>query len=384
MEINTSVVFESNYEALFLSDKRFIVNQGGSRSSKTYSLCQLVIIYALTNPNKVISIIRKTFPSLRATVMRDFFEVMKELDLYNQKNHNKTENIYIFDNGTMVEFFSTDTEQKIRGRKRDLCWVNEANELFHDDFVQLNMRTVGKFIVDYNPSDASSWIYELPEDNKIIIKSTYKDNPFIEESIIQQIEGLKDTDEALYQIYALGERTASRINVYQNWNFVDEKPAYFTEYVYGIDFGWNHPISLNKVWYYEKELFIETLIYESYMDQDALVDRMNTLGVDKGIEILADHARPDIIHHLRMADFNVHEADKSVKKGITNMKTFKIYAYNTDKTLIKEFENYSWKKVGDKITDEVVKLYDDSMDACRYATTFIQDHFVGGSPLISF
>jgi phage terminase large subunit len=141
MEIKATKVFEKNWEAMQNPNIRFCINQGGSRSSKTYSLCQLLIVWCLANPNKVVSIVRKTFPALRATVMRDFFEVLKDLDLYEKSNHNMSENIYRFANGSIVEFFSVDDEQKIRGRKRDIGWCNEANELWFEDFQQLNMRT---------------------------------------------------------------------------------------------------------------------------------------------------------------------------------------------------------------------------------------------------
>jgi len=150
----------------------------------------------------VVTICRKTFPALRATVMRDFIEILKDLNLYSLEAHNKSEHIYTFPNGSIVEFFSVDDEQKIRGRKRDIAWCNEANELYFDDFTQLNMRTEYKLIFDYNPSESSSWLYELPQEESLLIKSTYKDNPFLPKSIRSQIEDLKRTDEALYQIYA--------------------------------------------------------------------------------------------------------------------------------------------------------------------------------------
>ena len=384
MEINATIVFQKNFDALS-TDKRFLINQGSSRSSKTWSLCQLVIVWAMSNPNKTISIVRKTFPTLRATVMRDFFSVMKELELYERKNHNKTENIYSFPNGTLVEFFSTDDEQKLRGRKRDLCWANEANELQHDDFLQLNMRTTGKFIVDYNPSDADCWIYDLDPVDSFIIKSTYKDNPFIEKSIIKQIEDLKFKDDALYQIYALGERAMSRKNVYLNWNFVDKKPDYFVDYIYGLDFGYNHPTALVKVYYYEDEIFIETLIYESYLTTPQLVEKMLSVGVDTVNEIMCDYSRPEIIQELRDNQFNTQNANKSVKDGIINVKQFKIHCLETDENLKKEYRNYMWKRIGDKILDEPAKAWDDAMDAIRYAIYQIKDlYYNSASPLISF
>jgi phage terminase large subunit len=384
MNLDATIVFQKNYDALN-SDRRFIVNQGSSRSSKTWSLCQLLIIYAITTPKKTISIVRKTFPTLRATVMRDFFEVMKSLDLYNRNNHNKTENIYQFDNGSIVEFFSTDDEQKLRGRKRDLCWANEANELTSDDFLQLNMRTTGKFIVDYNPSDADSWIYDLNPTDSIVIKSTYKDNPFLEKSIRKQIEDLKYKDDALYQIYALGERAMSRKNIYMNWNFVDSKPEYFKDYIYGLDFGYNHPTALVKVYYYEDEIFIEKLIYESYLTTDELIKKMQAIGVDTVNEIMCDYSRPEIIQEMRDNLFNTQNANKSVKDGINNVKQFKIYCLESDEDILKEYRNYMWKKIGDRILDEPVKNYDDAMDAIRYAVYQIKDlYYNSGSPLISF
>ena len=176
LEIQHTSVFTNNLEAINNPDIRFIINQGGSRSSKTYSLCQLLIVISLTKV-KTISIIRKSFPSLRGSIMRDFFEIMRELNIYNEKNHNKTENYYKFDNGSMIEFFSADDEQKLRGRKRDILFCNEANELNFEEYVQLNLRTTEKLIFDYNPSDSHHFLYDLiSKENSQLIKSTYKDN----------------------------------------------------------------------------------------------------------------------------------------------------------------------------------------------------------------
>jgi len=314
MEINSTVIFEKNYEALQDKDVRFIINEGGSRSSKTYSLCQMIIVYSLQNRGKVTSIIRKTFPALRATVMRDFLEIMKEMDLYDVNSHNKSEHIYTFPNGSIVEFFSVDDEQKIRGRKRDLAWCNEANELFYDDFTQLNMRTEWKLIFDYNPSESASWLYELPKEESILIKSTYRDNPFLPDSIRRQIEDLKRTDESLYQIYALGEKAISKSNIYSNWTFIKHRPARFVNYVYGLDFGYNHPTALMRVYWCESDIYIEPVIYESYLTTTNLIERCESLGVEKNITIVADYARPEIIAEMNNAGYDVQNANKVVKK----------------------------------------------------------------------
>jgi phage terminase large subunit len=373
MEIKSTVIFEKNYEAI-AGDKRFIINEGGSRSSKTYSLCQLMIIYCLQNNNKVVSVIRKTFPALRATVLRDFIEILKDIGLYKQEMHNKSEHIYTFANGSMVEFFSVDDEQKIRGRKRDIAWCNEANELYFDDFTQLNMRTEDKLIFDYNPSDSASWLYELPAEESIKIKSTYKDNPFLPDSIKAQIEDLARTDEALYQIYALGEKAISKSNIYSQWSFVAHRPSRFVKYVYGLDFGYNHPSALMRVYYCDNDIYIEPVIYESYLTTTMLIEKLATLNIEQTVTILADYSRPEIIQEMNIAGYDVQNANKVVKKGIDNLKTFGVICQD-DKAIRREYENYKWKKVGDQILDEPVKLFDDAMDAIRYATTHIRQEY---------
>ena len=373
MDIKATAIFEKNYDAI-AGDKRFIINEGGSRSSKTYSLCQLMIIYCLQNNNKVVSVIRKTFPALRATVLRDFIEILRDIGLYNEENHNKSEQIYTFANGSMVEFFSVDNEQKIRGRKRDIAWCNEANELYFDDFTQLNMRTESKLIFDYNPSDSASWLYELPAEDSIKIKSTYKDNPFLPDSIKAQIEDLKRTDEALYQIYALGEKAISKSNIYSQWSFVAHRPAKFVKYVYGLDFGYNHPTALMRVYYCDNDIYIEPVIYESYLTTTMLIEKLATLGIEQTVTILADYSRPEIIQEMNIAGYDVQNANKVVKKGIDNLKTFGVICQD-DKAIRREYENYKWKKIGDFITDEPVKLFDDAMDAIRYATTHIRQEY---------
>ncbi|NBW38148.1 MAG: PBSX family phage terminase large subunit [Cytophagia bacterium] len=383
MEINSTIIFEKNWSALQKKEVRFVINEGGSRSSKTYSLCQMVIVYCLQNSNKVVSIIRKTFPALRATVMRDFLEILKDLDIYEKTNHNMSENIYRFPNGSIVEFFSVDDEQKIRGRKRDIAWCNEANELFYDDFTQLNMRTETKLIFDYNPSDSSSWLYELPKDESILIKSTYRDNPFLPETIKRQIEDLKRTDEALYQIYALGEKAISKSNIYSNWTFLKHRPAKFISYVYGLDFGYNHPTALMRVYWRDNDIFIEPVIYESYLTTSNLIEKMKILNIEENIEILADYSRPEIIQEMNNAGFNVLNANKVVKKGIDNVKSFGVFC-EEDQRVKKEYENYKWKKIGDNITDEPIKLYDDAMDAVRYATTYIKENYYTDDSYIAF
>jgi phage terminase large subunit len=315
--------------------------------------------------------------------MVDFFEILEDMGYYRKDAHNKTNNTYTFPNGSQVAFFSTDDEQKLRGRKHSIVWANEANELLHEEFMQLNMRCEGKFFVDFNPSENSSWIYDLPEEDTLTLKSTYKDNPFLPQSIINQIEDLKRTDDALYQIYALGEKAVSKQNIYDNWEFVKRKPVRFEQYVYGLDFGYNHPSALMRVYWHENDIFIEPVVYQSYLTTPDLINLMEQNNISKSVEILADYARPEIIKEIEIAGWNILNASKEVKNGINNVKTFKVYCQD-DENLVKEYDNYKWKKVKDTITDEPVKLHDDAMDAIRYAVQYIKSEYYQDNSYISF
>lgn len=386
MNIEATETFEKNYDALFNTDKRFIINQGGSRSGKTWSLCQLMILYAIKHKNTEIAIVRKAMATTRDTVMKDFFKVMKELNLYNVKRHNKTESKYTFVNGSTVKFLGADDEQKLRGLSSNIVWANEANELWYDDFFQLNIRCTSKFIVDFNPSDADSWIYNLPQDNQVLIKTTYKDNPFLSPPQIKEIEDLIETDEALYTIYALGERATTRQNIFQQWNWIEgDRPERFIDYVIGVDFGYIHPTAVVKVYYtQENELYIEPILYESGLTGLKIAEKLKEMGVSEVVDMMCDFARPEIMEELRSFDFNVMKADKSVNSGIECVRRFKVFANEKDEDLKKEYQNYMYKKVKGKLTDEPIKLWDDYMDAIRYAAMQIKKFYINQIPMQSF
>lgn len=373
MELKVTRVFTKNEKALTNSDIRFIVNMGGTRSSKTWSICQLIIHYCLINPGKLVSVVRKSFPSLRATVMRDLIEILNEHNLYDVKYHNKTENIYRFPNGSEIEFFSLDDSQKVRGRKRDLLFANEANELDFEEFNQLNWRTTDKLIFDFNPSDSDHFLYDLMEKpNAVKIHSTYKDNSFLDKNIIKEIEDLKGTNEELWRIYTLGLPALSGELIYSHFKVNSFMETGDT--VLGLDFGYKHPTALIRCDFREDEVFLKELIYMSHLTSGDLVDEIGEVmkreGLSKSTPIVADWARPEMIEILRREGFYVINADKSVKKGIDAVKSYKVNYSENDKNISKELRNYKWKTIGGRVVDEPLKLWDDCQDSIRYAILY--------------
>lgn len=378
INIELTSVHARNWYALTELPHRFIKNEGGSRSSKTFSICQAIIRYCLTHEDKVWSVIRKHRATLTGSGMKDFFEVLKYMNLYKKSNHNMTHSEYQFDTGCVVEFYGADDEQKLRGRKRDFAWLNEANELLKEDFRQINARTTEKILIDYNPSALESYLYELPDERTITIHSTYKDNPFLSEQQIIEIEDTQFTDPDYYTVFGLGKRAFTRENVFVEWKVLKEKPHTFTEFIYGLDFGFNHPTALVKVWFnrFKKELYLEELIYETNLTSNDIVNKMNKLGVDKNAIIVAETARPEIVKDIRGAGYQVVNAIKDVKDGINNLRTFMVYLSPDAPNLKKENMNYRYVKKNGNITEEVIKLWDDGMDATRYAAMYIKKYLL--------
>jgi phage terminase large subunit len=368
LNIEHTEVFTRNWNCLNDDKVRFIFNQGGSRSSKTYSICQMLIVYCLSNPKKGVSIIRKSFPTLRASIMRDFFSIMKELELYDERSHSRTEHIYTFDNGSWVEFFSIDDEQKVRGRKRDILFCNEANEIEFDEFNQLVMRTTGKVIMDYNPSDTEHWIYDIiNQDNSVLVKSTYKDNPFLTKEQVEYIENLINVDENYYKIYALGERPTSQSRIYTHFKqYVDD--ASYEDYCYGLDFGFNHPSALILTNFKDNKIFVKELIYKSGLTTTDLIKTMLELNIDKSKPIYCDSARPEVIEEIRRAGFyKATLSNKNVKEGIDKIKSMEVFIHIESVNLWREYRMYSWRTYKNMILDEPIKENDDAMDALRYS-----------------
>jgi phage terminase large subunit len=373
LTINGTKVFKKNLEALADDNNRFIINVGGTRSSKTYSLCQLMIYHALTHPDIVISIVRKSFPALRASVMRDFIDILKELNIYNQDNHNKTEHIYRFPNGSIIEFFSVDDEQKIRGRKRHILWANEANEITYEEFHQLNYRTSFKLFFDFNPSDNQHWLYDLLlQKDSVKIHSTYKDNKYLDDTLKKQIENLINVDYEYYKIYCLGEQAVAKSTIFTHQQIFDTYPPNIEDYCWAIDFGYNHPTALVKVSKSENKVFCEEFIYQSYLTSVDLIKMMGNINISKNDAIVCDYARPEIMEDLRRAGYNVKQAYKNVKEGIDNLKSSELFLHRESVNLINEFKNYKWKTNGDKVLDEPVKIKDDGADSCRYGALYLK------------
>jgi len=369
-KIQTNVV----YKQLLNSKHKIIVQQGGTRSGKTYNVLLFIIFeYCLKQTGKTITICRKTFPSVRATVMRDFITILKQYGLYREEHHNKSNSEYKL-NKNLIEFISVDQPQKIRGRKRDILFINEANELDFEDWQQLVFRTQKKIILDYNPSDEYHWIYDkvLVRDDVEFYKTTYLDNPFLEKSIVKEIELLRETDEQYWQIYGLGLKGMSKSTIF-TYVEVPHIPHDAELVSYGADAGYtNDPSTLVSVYKKDHNLYVKEHLYRTMMTTKDLSDHFKEVIENKRSPVYFDAAEPRLIDELRRMGHNIQPSLKgrdSINAGIDLLKRYKIHITSDSDNAIREFRNYKWleDKTG-KLTNKPVDKNNHIIDAVRYAT----------------
>jgi phage terminase large subunit len=365
--IKTNKVFRHLEE----STAKIVVQQGGTRSGKTYNILLWIIFsYCQKNEGKIITICRKTYPALRGTVMRDFLTILKDHEIYSEEDHSKTASEYKL-NGNTIEFISLDMPQKIRGRKRDLLFANEANELNFEDWQQLLFRTNEKVIIDFNPSEEFHWIYDhvLPRKDVEFYQTTYKDNPFLGAEIKAEIERLKDIDENYWRVYGLGERGQSRSLVY-TFTTIKEIPKEAKLVSYGLDFGYSSdPTSLVRTYLLGDDMYVDELLYRTGMTNQDIANEMKALGLDRSNEVFADSAEPKSIEEIYRMGWNVKPTIKgSINIGIDIIRRYKLHATESSFNLIKELRNY--KYIEDKnghMTNKPVDNFNHALDALRYS-----------------
>jgi len=310
--------------------------------------------------------------------MRDFFEILNREDIYNPDLHNKSDATYQLW-GNMVEFISIDQPQKVRGRKRDVLFINEANEINLEDWRQLLLRTTGRVLIDYNPSDEFHWIYDevIPREDAAFFQTTYKDNPFLPQSVVMEIERFKEADENFWRVYGLGERGASQATVFTHWKEIDQIPNEFKPLNYGLDFGYtNDPTAIVQTFTDGHGFAVDELCYATRLTNSDISKVLRDSGVTRSDVIICDSAEPKSIDEIHAHGFNTHGARKgkdSVKNGIQFLHSRPLLVTARSVNVIKELRNYKWKEdKNGKQLNEPVDSFNHAIDAMRYAITFNQ------------
>jgi phage terminase large subunit len=372
---------------------RTLLFQGGTRSGKTYSIMMWLIVYALQNENVIVNVFRKTRSSIDSSILKDFKSIMNDLNIYDPAFYNKATMKYTFHNNSSITFMGCDDPEKIKGVKSDIAYLNEVSSFHREDYRQISLRVTVCTIMDYNPNMPTyHFVFKevIPQVDSMLFKSTYKDNPFLNERQIKEIERYKYTDENYWRIYGLGEQGLSEETIFPNFELTSDYDKITSTEYFGMDFGYNHPTTLAGVKVVDKEhkeLYIKQYLYKTgltvtdmhhellelnKLPDGVMVDGSARVDMSFNNLITADSESPENIEELVRHGWNMEGAKKgagSRRAGILKIKEHRIFLDKQSADLIEEFSMYKWQKHrnGVDILEKPEDGKDHLIDAVRYA-----------------
>lgn len=363
-------VFSRNLEA-YNKGFRVIVNKGSTRSSKTWSILQLLYIVArFSQKPRLISIVSESMPHLKKGCIRDFENMLRLEGKWDPKQWNATDKMYHINN-SCIEFFSADQPGKVHGPARDILYINECINISFEVYRQLAIRTTETIFLDYNPC------FEFWVDEKVIVRpeatlihSTYADNEYLTQAQVAEIESNK-LDSEWWQVYGLG-KTGSRVGlIMQNWDIVSTMPSEYKKRWLGIDFGFtNDPTAIVDMRLANGELWIDEILYSRRYDNIEISNALSSANIPKSTPIVADSAEPKSIREIRSFGWQVSGAVKgrdSINIGLSLLNRYPKHITSRSTNILSEYRNYRWQtdKSGNQ-TNKPIDRYNHSIDAQRY------------------
>lgn len=371
----SSVSFQNTTatQKIFQLSKRIRAVAGGTSASKTISILVWCIDYAQSTKGELISVVSESFPHLEDGAIRDFKNIMQSQGYWDETRWHGTKHEYTFETGSIIEFTSIDTYGKAHGPRRDVLFVNEANNLSYKIVDQLITRTRKIVWLDWNPSE-EFWFYTemLPNRDDIdFITLTYLDNEALDEITKIEIESHKG-NKNWWTVYGEGKLGVIESRIYKDWQIVEEIPHEARLVRYGMDFGYsNDPTAIVAIYYYNGGYILDEILYLKGHSNKQLADTI--LNQNQQALVIADSAEPKSIDDIKSYGVNIVGADKgkdSVVNGIQYVQDQKISVTKRSTNIIKEYRSYLWEtdKEG-KILNEAQDIWNHAMDAIRYALT---------------
>jgi len=354
--------------------KRLRIVQGGTSSSKTFSILPFLIQYAVQCPKSEISVVSESIPHLKRGALKDFLKIMDWTGNMNHNNFNKSNLTYKFSNGSYIEFFSADQPDKLRGARRDILFINECNNVDFESYQQLAIRTKKFIYLDYNPTN-EFWVHTelIGSDIADFLILTYKDNEALDNAIVKEIERAKEKAktssywENWWNVYGLGKIGSLEGVIFNNWKTIDTIPSEARLIGYGLDFGYtNDPTAIIEIYKYNNERIVNEICYNKGLSNSQIAKYINTK-----LPCYCDSAEPKSIAELRIYGVNAHGVTKgsdSINFGIQIMQEESYLVTTKSLNLINELRKYAWdkdKRTGAKL-NKPIDAWNHGIDSFRY------------------
>ena len=311
--------------------KRKKVIQGGTSAGKTFGIIPILIDYATKNPLSEISIVAQSYPHLRRGAMKDFIKIMVLTNRFFPDRWNKSESRYTFSNKSYIEFFSVEQEHKVRGARRNVLYVNEANNIDFETYNQLAIRTTGNIYIDYNPTSefwAHTEVVSEPDSDFIIL--TYKDNEALAKEIVEEIEKAKEKGKKSeywknwWDVYGLGRIGSLQGGVFSNWETI-QMPSDARLLYYGCDFGYaTSKFAVLGIYNWNGRKVLKQFVYKTELTNQQGAEQLKLNGYVSGV-VYCDSAEPKSIRELQIAGIQAVKCDSK-----QDIKTFAIQSLNED------------------------------------------------------
>lgn len=375
MEVNPqnkfSFVDTTATRKVFALKKRIRAVTGGTAASKTISILIWLIDYCQTpkNRHKLCTVVSESYPHLAGGAIRDFKNIMRDRGYWSDRRWNSSEHKYKFETGNELEFKSIDTYGKAHGPRRNVLFINEANNLDYLIADQLITRTSEIVWLDWNPS-SEFWFYtEIAQrDDVDFITLTYLDNEALDEVTKSEILAHKN-NKNWWQVYGLGLMGIIESRIYKDWAIIDDIPHEARLERYGLDFGYsNDPTTIDSVYRYDGGYILNEITHQKGLSNKQIADILQ--NQPKAL-VIADSAEPKSIDEIMSYGVNILPSIKgqgSLNKGIAYVQDQRISVTKRSINLIKEYRNYLWQTDKDgKIINVPDVGFDHHMDAIRYA-----------------
>lgn len=368
--------------------KRYRLFYGGAGSGKSVFVAQEILIKLFQGGHNIL-VVRQTSKSNRQSTFALLKQIISNWNIPKEWiSINKTEmTITNTVNGSQIAFAGLDDVEKLKsitfenGILTDI-WIEEASEVSESDFNQLDLRLRGfasvpfTITMTFNPIDANFWakkrFFDRVDDNCSVCKTTYLDNRFIDDQYRQTLEKLKEIDAVYYNVYALGEWGVLGNRIFTNYVIEDFDTTKLSEYVCGMDFGYNMPSACLRVALHDNELYVCNEVYESNLTNADLILSVTSEIQDKTSHYIADCAEPDRIEEFTRAGYWIDGCEKgegSIKAGLDWLKTKRIHIHKTNcPNTAREISTYKYREdKNGNVLDMPVTYNDHAMDALRYA-----------------